>query len=235
MIFRHRVYPLENEISESNGRSPLTKVIFLDDEGEERRDAIVAEAISLDIRGDYGFFLEFEYINERNIHNERQEFIWCGNIFQITIKSKEDVVIIQDMTDSEGMEYRIERDQWVEALEDWKKFYLTEMGFLEFSSVQLSHVLGVLLLVFDKIYDIRFIHKQMFTESIKQCAMRYGVTIPTLYAECKNVTGVSKIEEFYELSEKYFAEQDKMLISKISSQYPFIHDVENVFKVRFGI
>lgn len=124
MIFEHEVFFIDDLIqddTETDINRPIRKVIFLNDENRKRDEAIVAEAISLDVRGNYGIFLEYEYIRQKYMYRRinddfeselseiSNDFVWSGNIFQITMKSDADIVILRDMTDEESLEYKIEK------------------------------------------------------------------------------------------------------------------------------
>jgi hypothetical protein len=168
--------------------------IFLKENKNDELSSIVAQAISLDIRGNYGDILNVleEGINEGKIK-------WSGNHFQIIIdKSKNNVKII-DLVADELKEYNLDFLEWNEALLDWKKYYLQELGFLSFDSKALSHMFGVALLTFDQINEEKIeyeIGREMVTEAVKKCEKRYGVKASVIYRDCKKVTGVYDFSDF---------------------------------------
>lgn len=204
MVFNHLTYNITNNDVDVT-RESYNTIILLDDEGADENARVVAQAISLDIRGDFGSFL-----NTMDMVYE-----WTGNLFHIVMDRRENTVEIINITDAESIIYEIEYAEWIEALEDWKRFYLSELGFLEFESIALSHMLGVLILTYDQISD-GYCTYEMFTEAIKKCASRYGISKSVIYRDCKKVTGVYEIERFYdwavcileniEIKEEYLSE-----------------------------
>ena len=153
---------------------------------------IVAQAISLDIRGDFGFFL-----NKRK--ENKLDYEWAGNLFHITVRQTLERVEITDIL-GEEITYNIPWGEWEEALIDWKQFYLKELGFLEFDTSQaLSHVVGILVLTFDQMTE-GVCEMEMITEAIRRCSERYGICKSVLYRDCKKTLGLECIEEFYLLS-----------------------------------
>lgn len=224
MIFEHIVidsneYPeLNNNEYDNEGHDTggVQKYIFLDDKNVPCDEyAIVAQAISLDIRGDYSFFLNNETIksgqpmwktmsNNSNKYEkrkeskyQRKEYEWTGNMFHIIVNEKYNIVKIIDMSDEENRIYEVEYNEWEEALLDWKEFYLSELGFMEFDSLALSHMFGTLILIYDQMGDGIYI-SDMLTEAIKKASNRYGVAEAVIYRDCKKVTGVYSIDTFGE-------------------------------------
>lgn len=197
MIFEHIIIEYREEYDELNDynetlkREVNQKYIFLNDNNDNDNYKIVAQAISLDIRGDFGFFIN------RNNSDECEEYEWTGNIFNITINKREKIVKILDLTDEENHVYRVEMDEWMEALLDWKDFYLKELGFMEFGSLALNHMLGVLILTYDQMGE-NYCSYEMIIEAIRKCSDRYGVSKSVIYRDCRKVTGVYDIESFYE-------------------------------------
>lgn len=194
MIFEHIVIDLQDYIDNNQDTERNQVYILLDDNVDNDYARIVAQAISLDIRGDFGFFLN-KQIDETEMCTE-MEYEWTGNLFHIIVNTKEQLVKIEDITDEEGNVYDIDLEQWQEALSDWKNFYLKELGFLAFSSMALSHMMGVLILTYDQM-DGNSCSFEMVIEAIKKCADRYGVNKSVIYRDCKKVTGVYDIRLFY--------------------------------------
>lgn len=193
MIFDHIVINLEDYIENNQNRENNQVYILLDDNVDNDNYRIAAQAISLDIRGDFGFFINRD-LNEKNTC---EEYEWSGNLFHIIINTKENIVNIVDITDEENNIYFIDLEQWQEALLDWKDFYLTELGFLQFESMALNHMVGVLILTYDQMSQ-NYCSNEMLVEAIKKCSERYGVAPSVIYRDCKKVTGVYDIERFYD-------------------------------------
>jgi hypothetical protein len=192
MVFEHLVFTL-TEYNENNQDGESDQIyILLNDNVDDDNDRIIAQAISLDIRGDFGFFLN-RLIDETS---KGIEYEWTGNLFHIIINANEHVVKIIDLTDKEDHVYYVDLDQWQEALLDWKQFYLKTLGFLEFNSVALSHMMGVLILTYDQI-DGNFYSYEMLTEAINKCSKRYGVPTSVIYRDCRKVTGLYDIRQFF--------------------------------------
>lgn len=187
MILEHYRYDYIEEIE--NIESVIQqRYIFLRANENDEISNIVAEAISLDIRGDYGDILSAldDRTNEGRVK-------WSGNLFCIIIDKVRNIVRIIDLM-NEDKEYSIDFSEWDEALLDWKDFYLSELGFLAYESKALSHMLGVALLTFDQLNE-KFIDEkiavEMVTEAVKKCAKRYGVKNSVIYRDCNKVTGVT--------------------------------------------
>ena len=192
MKFEHLVINIEDDsydIEEERGNQVY---IFLDDNVDSDDEKIVAQAISLDIRGDFGFFLN-KQSDKRNICDRYE---WIGNLFHITVDNNKGIVKLVDITDEENEEYLIKIQEWQEALEDWKEFYLIELGFLPFKSMAINHMLGVLILTYDQM-DQKYCSNEMLIEAIKKCSKRYGISKSVIYRDCKKVIGVTTIEQFY--------------------------------------
>ena len=157
---------------------------------------VVAQAISLDIRGDFGFFL-----NKRK--DNRSEYTWTGNLFHISVQPSLNVVkIVESVGSTEEITYNIPWVEWEDALMHWKQFYLERLGFLYFKKPKyknpqaMNHVVGVLLLTFDQMAK-GICEKEMITEAIRRCSDRYGISSSVLYRDCKKVFGVATFEECY--------------------------------------
>lgn len=191
MIFNHIEYNLADDIEVNQERESSQVYIFLDDNVENDNYKIVAQAISLDIRGDFGFFL-----NRKIVETEMYE--WKGNLFHIYVNTENSYVKIIDITDEvyNQTAYIVELEEWKEALTDWKIFYLQKLGFMEFESKALSHMIGVLILTYDQI-DEYVCSDEMVIEAIKKCSERYGVNTSVIYRDCRKVAGVYYIEQFY--------------------------------------
>ena len=195
MIFEHIVIDLEDYIGKNQDTELNQVYILLDDNVDNDNARIVAQAISLDIRGDFGFFLN-KQIDETDMCKE-MKYEWTGNLFHIVVNIKEHHVEIEDITDEEGNVYDIDLKEWQEALYDWKNFYLKKLGFLEFSSIALSHMIGVLILTYDQM-DGNVCSDEMVIEAIRKCSDRYGVNKSVIYRDCRKVTGVYDIKQFYD-------------------------------------
>ena len=166
MILEHYIYDYSEAIEniENVIKQPY---IFLRANENDEISNIVAEAISLDIRGNYGDILSAldDRTNEGRVK-------WSGNLFYIIIDKGRNIVKIIDLM-NEDKEYSIDFSEWDEALLDWKDFYLSELGFLAYESKALSHMLGVALLTFDQLNE-KFIDDkiavELVTEAVKKCA-----------------------------------------------------------------
>ncbi len=202
MVFEHLVFDL-NEYDEYSRDGESSQIyIFLDDNVDDDNGKIVAQAISLDIRGDFGFFL-----NKLKSNNE-SAYEWTGDLFKINVIPYEGKVRIVDITDEVENVYIVTLNDWIEALLDWKKFYLKTLGFLEFNSVSLSHMFGVLILAYDQMYNEDCSY-EMLIEAIKKCSKRYGVNKSVIYRDCKKVSGVKNIKDFYNWAIDLFRYRDR--------------------------
>lgn len=193
MIFKHLVL---NMYENNDNKDYFNPIILLDENEDDPNSNIIAQAISLDIRGDFGLFIN--NLNNFPIANYK----WTGNLFNIVINTNDQIVEISDFTDEENKNYDEENKkyifnlyEWNEALLDWKQFYLKTLGFLEFKSKALCHMMGVLILTYDQMSNEIF-SSEMITESIKKCAERYGVNKSVIYRDCRKVTGLYNISDF---------------------------------------
>ena len=193
MILEHFIY--DSFEKENDRAGEITQsYIFLKENKYDELSSIVAQAISLDIRGNYGDILNVlgESINKGKVK-------WSGNHFQIIIDKSKDNVKIVDLVADEVKEYNLNFLEWNEALLDWKEFYLQELGFFAFDSKALSHMFGVALLTFDQMNEEKIkyeIGRKMVTEAVKKCEKRYGVKASVIYRDCKKVTGVYDFSDF---------------------------------------
>ena len=215
MKFEHLIFS-DNAEMENDEReiSYIRRIILLDDNIGPERYRVAGRAISLDIRGEYGFFLN------RNYH-EDPELEWKGNLFHIIISGKSKRVILVELTGTDNERgditntYTIALDEWNEALLDWKEFYLRELGFKQFEAEELNHVMGVLLLTYDqmdentsvqadkmdntkkemKIFDSD-LHIEKVRKAVKRCSERYGISSNTIYNDCKRATGLYDFQDF---------------------------------------
>lgn len=165
--------------------------IFLSDNSDDEVRNIVSQVISLDIRGDYSFFLD-PHKNKEDIYL----YEWSGNMFHVIVCTETNNVSIVYLLGEDQRVFNVDYDGWIEALRDWKEFYLNELGFKYFSKEALNHMFGVLILAFDLMDSYEW-NKDLFIEAMKKCANRFGVKVQTIYADCKRVTGVERIEMFY--------------------------------------
>lgn len=193
MVFEHLVVDLAEYYENDQDRESAQVYILLDDNVDDDNYRVLAQAISLDIRGDFGFFLH----RTTDKTNDVIEYEWTGNLFNITVNNKEHVVKIIDLADEEDYVYVVDLNQWQEALLDWKQFYLKALGFLEFKSAALSHMMGVLILMYDQ-FDGSFCSYEMLVEAINRCSKRYGINTSVIYRDCRKVTGLYDIRQFYE-------------------------------------
>lgn len=208
MILNHEVINLNNFAMDYNDSSRTTKLILLE-EGTTIQEIIVAQAISLDIRGNFGDFL-----NQQNLYN----YIWIGNQFEIEIH-EENVFITKFVLD-DFVPIRISLVDWLEALHDWKVFYLKELGFKEFKSEAMNHLFGVLLLTDDKISNSRELEIEMIRISIKECAQRFGIAISTIYRDCKKIIAVNSISDFYQwVSDIFNGRQNSYTYNLLHKEY----------------
>lgn len=192
---------------------------------------VAAEAITLDIRGNYGSHIaEIEdFINSND-----EDYIWSGNSYNVSIKKNKDcgtIVIIEDQYSESRCEMEI--SEWLEALNDWKEFYLSKMGFKKFEfSIGLSHLYSVILLVYDKIcIEDTYIPIDIYTYSLSQCAERYGIKVQTLYAQCCKEAGVYSIHEFYYYVSIFILHKKEELVNRIVDANPeFKIEIEKAFK-----
>lgn len=192
MILEHYIYYYFEKI-ENIGGEIQQPYIFLEADKNDEISNIVAQAISLDIRGNYGDILSAldDKTNDGRVK-------WSGNLFCIIIDKGTNIVKIIDLM-NEDKEYITDFSEWNEALLDWKDYYLNELGFLAYDSKALSHMLGVVLLTFDQINEhiiseyiiSEGVGKEMITEAVKKCAKRYGVNPSAIYQDCRKVTGVT--------------------------------------------
>ena len=239
MILEHFIYDFYEEENDFDDKIKQS-YIFLKGNKDDELSSIVAQAISLDIRGNYGDILDAlgDSINEGKVN-------WSGNHFQITIDNAKDNVKIVDLVSDELIEYNLEFSEWKEALLDWKKYYLHELGFLAFDSKALSHMFGVALLTFDQINEEKVeyeIGREMVTEAVKKCEKRYGVKASVIYRDCKKVTGVYDFSDFsywlYNLLS--FKKSDKVnfeyiMNNLIKHNYYNRNMIDGLFMKHFGI
>ena len=203
MRFQHITYRVENN-ENATGYSPV--YIFLDDDKMEDDVAkAIARAIALDIRGDYGFFL-----NRSDERDEKTEYEWQGNQYRIKVNHESGIVNIVNILDEEEREFSTKLHEWYEALQDWKGFYLSELGFRVSRYEAFNHMFGVLILAYDLIGDSsiyndnRGYKEEVLNEAIKKCADRFGVKESTVYRDCRNVTGLYSISDFYKWTIRLF-------------------------------
>lgn len=234
MIFEHIVIDLE-DYNDNNQNTERNQVyILLDDNVDNDNARIVAQAISLDIRGDFGFFLN-KQIDETDMCIE-MKYEWTGNLFHIVVNIKEHLVNIEDITDEEGNVYEIDLESWQEALSDWKNFYLKELGFLEFSSMALSHMIGVLILTYDQMAGNTCSY-EMVIEAIRKSSERYGVNKSVIYRDCRKVTGLYDIKEFYDWVIRIFEKGTRNILLNDFVLYSIdkYADIRPFMKEHFGV
>ena len=231
MKFGHLVFGDENNIdSKENVNNNI--LILLDDNVEDENSRIVAQAISLDIRGDFGFFL-----NRKK--SENLKYSWKGDLFNVDVVPNENKVEIsniiygENVYNDEDNVYSFTLNDWEEALLDWKEFYLQTLGFLEFRSQALSHVIGVLILTYDQMVN-EICDEELIIEAMKRCSKRYGINISVIYRDCRKVTELRTIREFYNwvrcLLENRCNEQCWRIINNINKNYG--ERIENIINKR---
>lgn len=173
------------------------KYLFLDaNDDDNYAEQVVASAISLDVRGNYGVFLNRDF-SIRQQPGEAEPFEWNGNIYSITVN---DGVVSFDEFDVESYgdnNIQMPLHEWIEALEDWKDFYLKELGFIISDDDAINHLMGVLLLTDDHIYGDKC-EDYMVKVAIREASERFGVNEKTLLWECKRLVGVFSAEQFYD-------------------------------------
>lgn len=151
----------------------------------------VIQAISFEVRGEFGVFLN-------NIDEGfDDEIYWTKNQCDIAVNYKTRNVTIKFGYQENSQTYNVPLSDWNEALIDWKKNYLKYYGFVSFKDVPLSHLLGVLIMTQDLMADDDICESYMIIEAIRKCADRYGIDAATIRNDCKRVTGLYYIEEFY--------------------------------------
>jgi len=224
-----------NEYMEGEMASPNSILLLFDDNVDNLIEKVVAQAISLDIRGDYGFFLN-DIDSDGTTKSEVYE--WNGDLFNIVVDHNEEIVKLKFLDDESDENYTVKIDDWQEALECWKEHYLHDLGFLEFNSRALSHMLGTLILAQDMFMsDIDA--AEIICEAIKRAASRYGVASTVIYRDCRKVTGLYSIQDFYNWTEGFlrrnkFTEYSEFVLKHIADV-----DVEGIFsnvvKRRLGI
>lgn len=192
MILKHDSFFIRDKVENMQDAIEQPYIFLKADENDSLGD-LVAQAISLDIRGNYGDLLN---VLDDNINNEI--LTWSGNLFLINIDKVESKVQIKYLID-EDEEYIIDFSEWNEALLDWKDYYLNELGFLAYKDKSLSHMLGVALLTFDQINDeiINTYHiydntcLDIVREAVQKCGKRYGAKDLEIIYDCETITGVS--------------------------------------------
>lgn len=158
-----------DEYREESSDGVRSNILIMNGESDE--EVVIAAAITLDIRGNYSFFLE-----------NKKEYQWTGDLFEIIV-SEENVTLTPNYFDSEeSVSYTIQIKDWKDALNLWKENYLKEMMCSEyFSDDYMKYILGTFILVWDKITDSREILNELVEESMKECAYRYGVSLSEIY------------------------------------------------------
>ncbi len=219
MIFTHN----EEILNERDEPKNSYKFIFLSSEEKDSEYEIVAAAISIDIRGHFGRVLKnIEQFKDKY----REANIWKGNLFAVKLQNANDkfkdgrvsVCLLDDEEDS----CVIGKGEFVEAMEDWKAFYLERMGFNEFkNSKTLSHIYASLMLAYDKLGEekIKKIPNELFIYSMLQCAERYGITYSTIKNQCRSVTPENSIFQFRELASKFLIDNDYTLIDLMEQKF----------------
>lgn len=192
MVFKHITF--RPEITDENQYNYSPIYVLLDDNLESEVAKAMAQAISLDIRGDYDFFLSRS--KEKTEQTENTEYEWQGNLYKIKVNNLLGTVSISYLL-SEGKEELVTKlVEWNEALLDWKEFYLSELGFKVSTSEAFNHMFGVLILAHDLLSD-KCVDNEIISEAIKRCSRRFGVNSSVIYRDCRKVTGLYSIELFF--------------------------------------
>jgi len=188
-------------------------VVLLDINADSDEKRVLAQVISLDIRGDFGHFLIDQGRPDKKV--KQNTTIWRGSIFEVKINHIKKMVTIHNYT-GEDTDISVSLSDWIEALTDWKEFYLTELGFQSFNSVALNHLFGVILLGADLLGVNNSNHEldttgndEELIEAIKMCADRFGVPVSDIYRDCKSVTGLYHIKDFYKWAYDLIAERNE--------------------------
>lgn len=192
---------------------------------DEAKYSLIVQAISLDIRGNYHEILEgIDRVNKF----PQVEYEWIGNCFRIKMNQRK--VRIYDLsyevngeeTENEYLEScEIELNEFQEVINEWKLEYLESMGFLKFKQNKaLSHLYGVLLLVYDKVNEQEpVLTDEQIRYSIWQAAKRYGRAMTTLYHQCKNVLNHRTMWEFYDWCRLVFVDKRRGLLENIGEEF----------------
>lgn len=178
------------------GNRKLLLLYILDDYTDVER--AVAKAISLDIRGSYGYFLNRNNAFSSSTGDKVLE--WSGNMFSIVVNFTKEKTYLQylESDDEEELNRSFEMPlaEWEDALLKWKSAYLKELGFLEFNSEALSHFLGILIMS-QNIMEHSWLYHSNIQTAIGQCVERYGVSWQRLYNDCRYVTGMYNLSEVF--------------------------------------
>ena len=174
------------------------RYLFLyDDDSYSQPERAVVEAISLDIRGDYNWFLK----NNKTESNE--SLVWTGDLYEIEVCNTHKIVYLRYLeTNNEKLineAFSVSLEEWNDALSKWRKMYLKTLGFLEFNSEELNHFFGVLILAQDSLYDELdiILDNSIVSNSIRKCADRYGINSKIVFQDCRRVTGLHNINDVY--------------------------------------
>ena len=193
LLDRERAFP---ETIRRVGNSKLLLLRELENYTDEER--AVSQAISLDIRGEYGYFL-----NPQNviISADNESLIeWYGNLFYIVVNYTKKKTYLQYLASNkeEDLHRILEMSlkEWEDALLSWKSEYLHSLGFLEFESNALSHFFGILIMS-KNIFAGNDLRPNEIRDAIGQCADRYGVTRRHLYEDCKKATGLHDTQDVF--------------------------------------
>lgn len=199
--------------------------IYLFMETNQEEYTLIAQVISLDVRGNYSEVLN-GITQVRKFPQTNYE--WAGNCFRININNE--TVKVYDLyyeendeqvTNEEDMQScEINLREFEEVVNGWKKEYLQTMGFSKFESKALSHLYGVLLLVYDKVDENNpSLSDEQIRYSIWQAARRYDRAMTTLYHQCKHVLSLNKMHEFYDWCRQVFVNKDYLLLKDIEDKF----------------
>ena len=162
---------------------------------------MMAYAISLDVRGHYGFFLNRGLFKELS---DERKYEWAGDLFHITVDKDLHEVELLYFGDEEDRTYTIELSEWEETLNSWKEQYLNRMRFKMFKKAAYNHLWGVIMLAYDSSFDIpvhegeqRPFYEEVLDASLWRCASRFGVKVSTIKRSIRSITGMYYIGDIY--------------------------------------
>lgn len=178
------------------------KNILLLMDTDQKEYEVIAEAISLDIRGNYfDIFSAVEYYSKMRYYEEIK-YEWIGNAYKIEIKGNN--TLVYNCFDMEKS-CLINTNEFLKVLYAWKEKYLQVLGFNRFPNNKvMSHIYGIMLLLYDKLDSNYNLEYDQIRYSICQCADRYGMTVRELRDECKRFFNQRSIWDFYKLCKFIF-------------------------------
>lgn len=191
---------------------------------------MMAYAISLDIRGDYGVFLNRRLDKKTS---DEHKYEWSGNLFHITVDLDQQWVELRYLGDEDDRVYTVDLFEWEQTLKSWKKQYLDRMGFIKFKTAAFNHFWGVIMLAYDSSFDKEeFDRSEILEYAIKRCASRFGVRESTIKRDCRSITGMYNIGEIYLWLYELFTEkkEDRFHDEFIKEHLMSFHDDYTLFE-----